>query len=61
MPLSSMQTNTHIRTVPQMIECKDCEHYNPEEDICMAFECNGIDCPTLPCEVEDESNDNRGH
>lgn len=33
-------------------ECTGCEFYDPEEDRCMAFECNGIDCPELPCEKE---------
>lgn len=32
------------------MDCPDCEYYDKEEDVCMAFECNGIDCPTLPCE-----------
>jgi hypothetical protein len=33
-----------------MTECETCEYYDPEEGICGAFECNGTDCPTLPCE-----------
>ena len=34
-------------------ECLTCEHYDPEDAVCMAFECNGLECPKLPCE-EDE-------
>lgn len=30
-------------------ECKECE-YMMEDETCCAFECNGVDCPTLPCE-----------
>ena len=32
------------------VVCFGTEYYDPEEGICGAFECNGIDCPTLPCE-----------
>lgn len=32
------------------MKCETCEYYDPEEGICGAFECNGTDCPTLPCE-----------
>lgn len=35
------------------MECNDCKYYDKEEGICLAFECNGIECPTLPCEVEE--------
>ena len=35
------------------MECLTCDFYDIEEDRCVAFECNGIDCPKLPCEVED--------
>ena len=31
-------------------ECKSCEYYDSEDDRCIAFECNGTDCPSLPCE-----------
>lgn len=36
-----------------MIECQGCEYYyyNEDDNVCMAFECNGIDCPELPCET----------
>lgn len=34
-------------------ECKDCEYYDPEEGICKAFECNGLECPELPCEKQE--------
>ena len=37
-----------------MTECENCSYYDKEEDICKAFECNGIDCPVLPCEERDE-------
>lgn len=37
-----------------MTECEQCEYYLPEEGICGAFECYGIDCPALPCEKEEE-------
>lgn len=32
--------------------CAECEYYDPEDDRCTAFECNGIDCPPLPCEIK---------
>lgn len=32
------------------MNCKGCEYYSKEEGNCKAFECNGIECPTLPCE-----------
>lgn len=31
-------------------DCEHCEHYDPEERYCMAFECNGLECAKLPCE-----------
>ncbi len=31
---------------------KGCKYYDAEDDRCLAFECNGIDCPKLPCEEE---------
>lgn len=31
-------------------ECLDCDWYDPEEDVCKAFVCDGINCPELPCE-----------
>lgn len=30
-----------------------CEFYDPEEDRCTAFECYGLKCSPLPCEIED--------
>ena len=27
-----------------------CEYYDPEEGVCGAFECSGLECPDLPCE-----------
>ncbi len=39
-------------------KCKQCEFYDPEDDRCTAFECNGLGlfdgCPPLPCEVESQ-------
>lgn len=32
--------------------CKGCNYYNEEQDICLAFECNGDSCPELPCEKQ---------
>ena len=37
----------------QKILCSVCDYYNSEDDVCTAFECNGLECPKLPCE-EDE-------
>lgn len=34
------------------MECDKCEYYNKDDNYCMAFDCNGIDCPILPCELE---------
>lgn len=31
-------------------ECLKCEHYDSEDDRCSAFECDGLECPQLPCE-----------
>lgn len=31
-------------------ECAECEYYDQNEDYCRAFECNGLECPELPCE-----------
>lgn len=36
------------------ITCGGCEYYDVDDDRCSAFECNGIDCPKLPCEVDDD-------
>lgn len=33
-----------------MNECAGCGYYDADEDICRAFVCDGLDCPTLPCE-----------
>ncbi len=33
-------------------ECAGCEYYDADEDVCKAFECNGLDCPLLPCEMK---------
>ena len=36
--------------------CDICEYYDKCEEVCMDFDCNGLDCPELPCE-EGEFND----
>lgn len=33
------------------MKCSNCEYYEKEEGYCTAFECNGLECPTLPCEM----------
>lgn len=33
------------------MDCNECEYYDKEDNYCTAFECNGIDCPQLPCEA----------
>lgn len=33
-----------------MTDCEKCEYWNIGEGVCGAFECNGIGCPSLPCE-----------
>lgn len=35
--------------------CESCEYYDKDEDRCGAFECNGLDCPKLPCEQENDN------
>ena len=35
------------------MECETCK-YMMEDGTCGAFECNGLECPKLPCEMEDE-------
>lgn len=32
------------------MNCEQCEYYNKDEGVCGSFQCNGIECPTLPCE-----------
>ena len=32
------------------MNCEDCEYYDADDDYCKAFACDGIDCPSLPCE-----------
>ena len=38
------------RVKPISNPCKGCQYYEEEQDICFALECNGNDCPELPCE-----------
>lgn len=42
-----------------MTECSNCEHYNEEEDVCMAIDCTPItDCTaSLPCEEKEINNE----
>lgn len=35
-------------------ECRECEYWDKYNECCGAFECNGLECPTLPCEREAE-------
>lgn len=35
-------------------DCESCRYYNHDDDICTAFECNGIECPKLPCEESED-------
>lgn len=39
------------------VPCMACEYYDSDDDRCMAFECDGLDCPPLPCEMEDSGKD----
>lgn len=32
------------------MNCKECEYYNRDEEVCWAFERDGTECPELPCE-----------
>ena len=34
-------------------KCVGCDYYDDEEDVCMAFICDGIECPSLPCEQKE--------
>ena len=37
-------------------ECIGCEWYDQEDDRCLAFECDGLNCDKpLPCEEKEES------
>lgn len=36
-----------------MIKCSECK-YQTEDETCGAFECNGFECPKLPCEINEE-------
>lgn len=31
-------------------ECVGCKYYDSYDDRCTAFECDGLECPQLPCE-----------
>ena len=35
------------------MSCEECEYYDRDEEVCGAFECNGLECPELPCEKEE--------
>lgn len=32
------------------MECEGCDYFDEEENVCLAFECNWLECPSLPCE-----------
>lgn len=32
------------------MNCEKCEYWDIDQESCGAFECNGLDCPPLPCE-----------
>ena len=34
------------------VDCAGCKYYDIENGFCTAFECNGFDCPELPCEED---------
>lgn len=34
------------------MDCENCKYWESEQEYCTAFECNGLDCPTLPCEED---------
>jgi hypothetical protein len=38
-----------------MNECEKCPYYDAEDEVCGAFICDGIDCPILPCEEEENN------
>ena len=37
-----------------MKKCIECEYFDSEDEICTAFVCDGLDCTPLPCEIEEE-------
>ncbi len=37
------------------MNCAECVYWNPDDDCCDAFECNGTECASLPCEQPDGS------
>ena len=36
------------------MNCTDCKYYNEDDNNCGAFECNGLECPELPCEINEK-------
>ena len=36
-----------------MTNCELCR-YQADDETCGAFECNGLECPELPCEVDEK-------
>lgn len=36
-----------------MIECEECK-YQADDGTCGAFECYGLDCKPLPCEIDEQ-------
>lgn len=54
MPRALWEETIESRTFIMETDCKKCKYYDAEDDRCIAFECNDIDCPKLPCEREDD-------
>jgi hypothetical protein len=49
--VDAIQYNTERHTTGGItMDCDKCKYYDTEEGVCTAFECNGTDCPKLPCE-----------
>lgn len=40
-----------------MRDCKTCEYFDEEDEVCTAFVCDGLDCSLLPCEMENSEKD----
>lgn len=41
----------------EISNCVGCKYFDAHNDRCTAFECYGIDCPSLPCEEESEEDE----
>lgn len=40
-----------------MSDCEGCDYYDADDDRCKAFVCDGLNCPTLPCEEDTDNED----